>query len=33
MHRENDCLSDIELQVIIFFENGLKLTQDLKGHR
>ena len=33
MGRENGCLSDIELQASIFFENGLKLSQDLKGHR
>ncbi len=32
-HREKGCLSDIELQASIFFENGLKLSQDLKGHR
>jgi hypothetical protein len=33
MHRENGCLSDIELQASIFLENGLKLSLDLKGHR
>jgi hypothetical protein len=33
MHRENDCLIDIELQVSIFFENDLTLSQDLKDHR
>jgi hypothetical protein len=26
MHRENDCLIDIELQVSIFFENDLTLS-------
>jgi hypothetical protein len=33
LSREDGCLSDIELQASIFFENGLKLSQDLKGHR
>jgi hypothetical protein len=31
--REDGCHSDIEIQASIFFENGLKLSQDLKGHR
>jgi hypothetical protein len=33
LSREDGCLSDIELQASIFFEDGLKLSQDLKGHR
>jgi hypothetical protein len=31
--REDGCLRDVELQVSIFFENGLNLHQDLKGYR
>ena len=29
--REDDSLIDIEIQVIIFFGDGLKFNQDLKG--
>ncbi len=31
--REDGCLRDVELQASIFFEDGLKLRQDLKGYR
>jgi len=30
---KDGCLRDVELQAGIFFENGLKLRQDLKGYR
>jgi hypothetical protein len=31
--REDGCLRDVELQTSIFFENLLKLHQDLKWYR
>jgi hypothetical protein len=31
--REDGCLRDVEVQVSIFFEKGLKFHQDLKGYR
>jgi len=31
--RKDGCLRDVELQACIFFENDLKLRQDLKGYR